>query len=149
MTSQGKSFNILHIEDNPGDIRLLREAINSIKDDSSCDLKIDVSCDSKDIIKRLTNDRWVKQIDLVVINMGLPGIDGMEVLKRIKADPELKHILVIVFDVIENSQDAQKLHELGANWCIEKQPNFSMYAETCEVIKSILPSVVSQEIDLL
>ncbi len=52
---------------------------------------------------------------LVLLDLGLPKIDGFEVLKRIRADAETKNIPVIIFSVLGEQKDVKKGLELGAN----------------------------------
>ncbi|HJT23628.1 MAG TPA: response regulator [bacterium] len=52
---------------------------------------------------------------LVLLDLGLPKIDGYEVLKRIRADAETKNIPVIIFSVLGEQKDVKKGLELGAN----------------------------------
>jgi DNA-binding response OmpR family regulator len=52
---------------------------------------------------------------LVLLDLGLPKIDGFEVLKRIRADGETKHIPVIIFSVLGEQKDVKKGLEMGAN----------------------------------
>jgi DNA-binding response OmpR family regulator len=52
---------------------------------------------------------------LVLLDLGLPKIDGFEVLKRIRADAETKNIPVIIFSVLGEQKDVRKGLELGAN----------------------------------
>jgi DNA-binding response OmpR family regulator len=56
-----------------------------------------------------------KKPHLVLLDLGLPKIDGFEVLKKIRADAETKHIPVIIFSVLGEQKDVKKGLELGAN----------------------------------
>jgi DNA-binding response OmpR family regulator len=52
---------------------------------------------------------------LVLLDLGLPKVDGFEVLKRIRADAETKHIPIIIFSVLGEQKDVKKGLEMGAN----------------------------------
>ena len=52
---------------------------------------------------------------LVLLDLGLPILDGFEVLKRVRGDAETKHIPVIIFSVLGEQKDVKKGLELGAN----------------------------------
>ncbi|HTC19399.1 MAG TPA: response regulator, partial [bacterium] len=53
--------------------------------------------------------------NLVLLDLGLPKVDGFEVLKRIRADAETKHIPIIIFSVLGEQKDVKKGLEMGAN----------------------------------
>ena len=52
--------------------------------------------------------------DLIFLDLLLPGVDGFEVLKRIKADAKTKDIPVVVFSNLGQKEDIEKAHNLGA-----------------------------------
>ncbi len=56
-----------------------------------------------------------KKPDLVLLDLGLPKIDGFEVLRRMREDPETKKIPVIIFSVMGEQKDIQKALDMGAN----------------------------------
>ena len=58
--------------------------------------------------------------DLILLDVMMPGIDGLEVCKRIKSDPELSHIPVILVTVLNNKEDKLKGIEAGANEFLTK-----------------------------
>jgi DNA-binding response OmpR family regulator len=56
-----------------------------------------------------------KKPSLVLLDLGLPKVDGFEVLRRMRADPETKGIPVIIFSVMGEPNDIKKAMEMGAN----------------------------------
>jgi DNA-binding response OmpR family regulator len=56
-----------------------------------------------------------KKPSLVLLDLGLPKVDGFEVLRRMRADPEMKTIPVIIFSVMGEQSDVKKAMEMGAN----------------------------------
>jgi DNA-binding response OmpR family regulator len=56
-----------------------------------------------------------KKPNLILLDLGLPKIDGFEVLKRIRANEETKSIPVIIFSVLGEQKDVNRGLELGAN----------------------------------
>jgi two-component system phosphate regulon response regulator PhoB/two-component system alkaline phosphatase synthesis response regulator PhoP len=63
--------------------------------------------------------------DLILLDLLLPGIDGFEVLKRIRANDELKKVPVIVFSNLGQREDVEKATELGADDFLVKA-NFTL-----------------------
>ena len=74
--------------------------------------------------------------DLILLDLGLPKMDGFEVLRRIREDPETKKIPVIIFSVIGEQKDIQKALEMGANDYTVK--GFYTPREILGKIKSVL-----------
>ena len=52
--------------------------------------------------------------DLILLDLLMPDVDGLEVLRQIKQDPELKNIEVIIFTIVERSKTREIAFELGA-----------------------------------
>ncbi len=63
--------------------------------------------------------------DLILLDLLLPGIDGFEVLKRIRANDELKKVPVIVFSNLGQREDVEKATQLGADDFLVKA-NFTL-----------------------
>jgi len=74
--------------------------------------------------------------DLVLLDLILPKIDGFEVLKKIKSDPEIKKIPVVVLTNLEGVEDIDKALELGATTYLVKE-NYSL-EEVVEKIKKAI-----------
>jgi len=77
-----------------------------------------------------------QDFDLIVLDIVLPKVDGFEVLKKIKSDPEKKDIPVLVLTNLETSGDVQKALELGATNYLVKA-NYSL-DQMIEKINSML-----------
>lgn len=74
--------------------------------------------------------------NLIFLDLLLPGVDGFEVLKKIKADEKTKAIPVIVFSNLGQKEDIEKAHALGANDFLVKA-NFTL-DDVVTKIKEIL-----------
>ncbi|MEO1134021.1 MAG: response regulator [Cyanobacteria bacterium J06639_1] len=133
MVADGERKTILLIEDNLGDIRLIREALKSSGD--RCNLEI-----ARDGIEGMTYLRQegefqhVNHPDLVLLDLNLPRKDGREVLADIKADPALKHIPVVVLSTSRSEDDISKSYDLHVNCFISKSRNL---AQLFEIVRGI------------
>ncbi|HOF42315.1 MAG TPA: response regulator [Candidatus Moranbacteria bacterium] len=60
-------------------------------------------------------ERRGKEIDMVLLDIVMPALDGLETLEKIKKNESLKNIPIIVFTNLNNEEDKQQAFALGAN----------------------------------
>ena len=78
--------------------------------------QVETAEDGVEAIKKLKH--W--KPCLVFLDIGLPGMDGIEVCKQIKADPELRDIYILVLSAKAQEDDRQKIFSAGANGYMAK-----------------------------
>lgn len=112
MSESVMPIKVLLVEDNPGDADLTREALDD------CRLLIDltVATDGVAAMEQLKADHP----DLILLDLNLPRKNGTEVLAEIRADPNLKHIPVVVLTSSTAERDVVKSYQLGANCYVTK-----------------------------
>jgi len=71
---------------------------------------------------------------LVLLDLKLPKVDGMEVLKQVKSDPRTKNIPIVIMTSSKEERDLVSGYNLGANSFIQKPVDFDQFRET---VKSI------------
>jgi two-component system response regulator len=71
---------------------------------------------------------------LVLLDLKLPKVDGMEVLKQVKSDPRTKNIPIVIMTSSKEERDLLSGYKLGANSFIQKPVDFDQFRET---VKSI------------
>jgi CheY-like chemotaxis protein len=69
------------------------------------------------------------QMYLVLLDIRMPKVDGVEVLRRIKADAELRKLPVIMLTTTDDLRDVARCHELGCNVYIQKPVDYEKFAE--------------------
>jgi len=67
---------------------------------------------------------------LLSLDIRMPGVDGIETLRQIKADPGLRCLPVIMLTTTDDSREVQRCHELGCNGYIQKPVSFDRFAIT-------------------
>jgi CheY-like chemotaxis protein len=74
------------------------------------------------------------RLGLILLDLNLPGIDGREVLRRIKQDEELKLVPIVVFTTSNNPKDIETCYRQGANSYIIKPMDFSLLKRSIQTL---------------
>lgn len=72
----------------------------------------------------------------ILLDLNMPKKDGREVLKELKADPELGKIPVVIFSTTNNEQEMRRCYDLGANSYITKPNSFESLLKTVAALRS-------------
>ena len=119
-------IQILLVEDNPGDVRLTREALR----DGKVHHDLSVAHDGVEAIQFLRREgehAGAPTPDLVLLDLNLPRKDGREVLEELKADRHLCRIPVIVLTTSAAESDIMRSYDLQANCFITKPLDLDEY----------------------
>lgn len=127
-------FDILLIEDNPGDIRLTQEALKEGEVPHCLHLATDGETALKYLLRETPHENAVRP-DLILLDWNLPKINGKEVLKKIKSNPELRQIPVLVLTTSNAETDIQQAYHHHANCFITKPTDFEQFLEVIHSIK--------------
>ena len=66
---------------------------------------------------------------LLLLDVRMPKVDGIEVLRRLKADPELHKLPIIVLTTTDDAREVDRCHELGCNVYLQKPVDYDKFAE--------------------
>lgn len=133
MSEIGKPVEILMVEDNPGDARLMVEALK----DGKVRNNITVVEDGVEAMAFLRKEGRYKNAlrpDLMLLDLNLPRKDGREVLEEVKSDENLKRIPVVILTTSEAEEDVLKSYGLHANCYITKPVDLDRFIK---IVKSI------------
>jgi chemotaxis family two-component system response regulator Rcp1 len=134
-------FQILLVEDNPGDVRLTQEAFK----DAKVHLEMHVVCngvEAMDFLHRAGKFAGSPRPDLVLLDLNLPLKDGREVLAEIKVDPLLKSIPVVILTTSASDVDIESSYLLHANCYISKPVDMEGFLTVVRSIDDFWLSVV-------
>ncbi len=137
-----RTAEILLVEDNPGDVRLAREALK----DSKIANRLHVVEDGVEAIAFLRREgphAAAVRPDLILLDLNLPRKDGREVLAEIKADPDLRRIPVVVLTISRSDEDILKTYDLHANCYVSKPVDFEQFTKIVRSIGSFWFTIVT------
>jgi CheY-like chemotaxis protein len=125
---------ILIVEDNEQDLALAQRALRKVNVTN----RIHVARDGEEALEFLFcegqfAERKVEDgPKVILLDLKLPKIDGLEVLQRIKSDPRTKSIPVVVLTSSKEQNDVVETYNLGVNSYIVKPVNFEQFSETVQ-----------------
>jgi len=138
-------FEILIVEDNPGDVELVRQVLR----ESSTPHRLAVAKDGEEAMHMLRREGKYADAPrphLILLDINLPKRSGHEVLQEMKADEALKTIPVVVFTSSASYQDIDQAFKYYANAYVQNPDHLNGYLNALQVIEafwlklSLLPS---------
>ncbi|GBG13217.1 two-component system response regulator [Novimethylophilus kurashikiensis] len=144
----GRQVEFLLAEDNPGDVRLTKEALRESKIRNNLNVVPD-GVEAMAFLRREGKYADAPTPDVVLLDLNLPKKDGREVLAEIKTDPVLKRIPVVIITSSEAEQDILRTYDLHANCYVTKPVDLDQFIKVIQSIESFwltivkLPSSVS------
>jgi len=129
-----KSKDILLVEDNPSDVELTQRALEKsrianklvVVDDGQKALDYLFSVDP------LTGQNVNGLPALILLDLKLPKVDGLQVLRQIRADDRTSRLAVVILTTSSEEQDIAQSYDLGANSYIRKPVDFGQFAEAVQ-----------------
>ena len=128
-------IDILLVEENADDVFLIANSLRTCS--TVCNLYL--AEDGEAAMKFLRQEGVYSTVpcpQLIVLDLDLPRKDGREVLAEIKANPNLKHIPVIVMTASSYEQDILRSYQLYANCYITKPSDLNQYNQTIQAIEN-------------
>jgi two-component system, chemotaxis family, response regulator Rcp1 len=134
-------IDILVVEDNPGDARLIKEVLNDNKVFNSLFIVKD-GVEAMDFLHLKGKYSQSPRPDLIILDLNLPRKDGREVLAEIKADEDLRRIPVVIMTISQAEEDVFKSYNLHANCYITKPIDLNQFIKVIKSIENFWFSVV-------
>jgi two-component system, chemotaxis family, response regulator Rcp1 len=134
-------IEVLLVEDNPGDIRLTREAFK----DARLHINLRVASDGVEAMAYLNREGdhiAAPRPDLVLLDLNLPKKDGRQVLEEIKCSPTLRSIPVVILTTSAAEADVLRSYQLYANCYITKPVGLEGFLQVVKSIDDFWLSVV-------
>jgi len=138
----GRPIEILLVEDNPGDVRLTKEALHEGKVYSNLHWAKD-GVEALEFLRRGGAHRAAPRPDIILLDLNLPKKDGREVLSSIKSDPELLQIPVVVLTTSSAEEDVFRSYKLHANCYVTKPVDLEKFLQVVKSIDNFWLTVVT------
>jgi chemotaxis family two-component system response regulator Rcp1 len=135
MNQTQSDFHILLIEDSRADAKIIERALR----EASVDHRLTVIPDGRQALDFLMGlpdeaDEADQSPDLILLDLNLPGLNGCQVLRRIKDDPQLRWIPVVVLTTSIRDEDVAQTYHAGANTYIPKPAEYPDYCSLVETL---------------
>lgn len=132
MTVTANGIQILLVEDNPADVELTLHALRENKLANS----IQVVRDGEEALDFLfcrggfQNRSYDSLPRMILLDLKLPKVDGLQVLRAIKEDPRTRSIPVVILTSSKEDRDLINGYQLGVNSYIQKPVDFTQFRDT-------------------
>lgn len=126
-----KEVEILLVEDNPDDLEL---ALHALRQEKLAN-QVAIARDGEEALEFLfcrgahSGRSFVNGPRVVLLDLKLPKVDGIEVLRQVKTDPRTKAIPVVILTASREEKDMVNSYQLGVNAYIQKPVNFEQFRE--------------------
>ena len=140
--SKGIPVDILLVEDNPGDVRLTREALAEIKMANNLHV-VEDGIQALEFLRRDGVYADKPRPRLVLLDLNLPRKDGREVLAEMKTDPKLRRIPVVVLTTSDSEEDILRAYDLHVNAYVTKPLDLDQFAKVVNAIDQFWFSIVA------
>jgi CheY-like chemotaxis protein len=121
-----KAFDVLLVEDSPGDVRLTREAFR----EADCQVRLHIAVDGVEamaFLQRKNEYASAPRPDFILLDLNIPRMHGREVLANVKGDVSLKTIPTIILTTSDAESDIAWSYQLQANCYLNKPVLFEEF----------------------
>ena len=136
-----RPVEVLLVEDNPGDVRLTREALKDGKVSNNLSVVQD-GVEAMRFLRREGPYADAPRPDVVLLDLNLPKKDGRQVLQEIKGDEALRTIPVVILTSSEAERDIAGAYALQANCYITKPVDLDQFITVVRSIEDFWFSIV-------
>jgi two-component system, chemotaxis family, response regulator Rcp1 len=137
-----RPIEILLVEDNPGDVRLTREALKDAKVANMLHV-VEDGVSALDFLHQRPPYAEMPRPDLILLDLNLPRKNGREVLAEIKSDERLKAIPVVILTTSQAEEDVLRAYNLHANCYITKPVDFTQFTTIVRTIEDFWLTIVT------
>ncbi len=133
MTDSGR---ILIVDDSPDDVKLTLRALKK----NNITNAVDIANDGEEALRYLhpsdeqSTDRPAALPALILLDLNMPKVSGLEVLRSIRSDPRTKYLPVVVLTTSTEERDIVNTYDLGANSFVRKPVEFDEFLDAVRLL---------------
>lgn len=131
-TTAAQPLDIVQIEDNPGDVRLTKEAVA----ETEINHTFHVFPTGDSAIESILDEDTPWYPDLILLDLNLPGKDGREILGTMQRHPRLQRLPVVILTSSDAGQDIRRSYEANANAYLTKPDDLDGFVSLMESIEA-------------
>lgn len=133
--------SFLLVDDNPGDIRLTREAL---REGNICQDLLVAHCgkEALTILRHGEKDNGTKLPDIILLDVNLPDINGLDLLEKIKTNDRLKRIPVVMMSTSAAEKDICRAYDCHANCYIIKPAGLEQFIDVMKSLENFWIRIV-------
>jgi len=124
ISADGEGVEILLVEDNPSYVELTLRALREIAKDS---VRVDIAGDGERALAMLLSPSAHRLPRLVILDLKLPKLGGLEVLRQLRANAATRYLPVVMLTSSRVPSDVAESYRLGANSFVVRPMNFPTY----------------------
>jgi len=136
-----RPIEILLVDDNPADIRLTQEAGRETKVFSNMHV-VTNGLDAMAFLHHEGRFGDVPRPDLILLDLNMPGMDGREVLRRVKSDANLRRIPVVIVTSSKAEEDILRAYDLQASCYVTKPVDLDQFIKVVKNIENFWLTIV-------
>ena len=141
-TPEGRAIDVLLVEDDPGDELITREAFEHNKIKNTLHVAHDGE-EGLDFLYQRGAYTDAPRPDLILLDLNLPKYDGRQLLEKIKSDPDLCHIPVVVLTTSSAEEDILRSYKLHANAYVTKPVDLDQFMTVVKSIEDFWLTIVT------
>jgi CheY-like chemotaxis protein len=133
MATREKDIDLLYIEDNEDYLDFVGMAVRKV--DRNLNFKtFSDPLKAKDLLEDKKQHNPMRNAKVVMLDFYMPGVNGIQLLKKIRSYPEMKHTPVIIFSTSDNPEDIREAYSNGANAYLLKPTGMQNLNQTMQLV---------------
>lgn len=137
-----RKIEILLVEDNPADVMLTEEAFEEARIANRLHVARD-GVDALEFLHRQGRHESAPTPDVILLDVNMPRMNGLELLAVLKADPELRRIPIIMLTTSRAEQDVWRSYDLHVNAYIPKPVSVGEFFEVVRTFETFWLAIVA------